>query len=944
MALITVKQAGGGDYTNIFDALASIGTGAGDGADDIVEVYDGDYNGERSINNNMPSGTSWTHPFTLRVAAGNTATISSFSGWQPLYLDTGGSLYAIIDGFVIDGDDTTVGPGLVTLSAVSYVRLINCEIKNANVTGPPGSGISNNHVYLGAASIGTRHVEVLNNAMHDGISLGHGVYNEGSYNKIQDNDIYNIGGFGIHNFSNVAGNTPDYNLISQNRVYNYGVLRETAAGILATSGTGNKVNQNDVYDGVGLTSDGCVGISIGGTGNEGNNNTTYNNSWIGLDVQGSRNAKLKNNVSFNNGQDWDITGANGGGAPVGLDQSNNLIGIDPLFTNSGAADFTLQAGSPAIDIGTPIDGIAYTGPAPDAGAHERGLETLPVIDIVVTPNPIPPGDSGTVEWDTDGDTVDIPGVGEGLPPTGTAPLPPGQTLVTVQAYNVNGSSVAQQAVGEFAAGLLYRATVGYMPRSIKAGADLSVDNLEIEGLMVDKVRALAQGLLIQGLSNEDLQVGRFDHAKAEIFFVNYENPESRLILPGSGNIGQMKMKRGTYVAELRGKTIYLQQTIGDLYSKICRAQVGDDITDYRVSGFGCKVRLDPPFWRMFTNYTVRPLYDAGKGSVVKSNIYTGRQFRCSVAGTSGVTEPLWDLTIGATTVDGTCEWITEQALTVFGSVTQAWNKRFFKDAARNEPAVTGLGVNTGTAQYAIRALDQGDKWFEVDGDIASYFTSGTTFTINGSIGNDGTYTTTIASFTGDRTRITVSESIPDEEISGAITAPLTIPTGFFSYGKLTFLTGLNKGISKEVQDFKLAKYTVVDVDDGANLFMVEGDQTAFFSVGQQFPVTNSTGNDGSYDIVSVTYNAGDDVTEIEVAQAIPDATVDGDILSGPGDFELFERMPFEIAEGDEYVVSAGCDWSKEMCKRKFDNIRNRRAEDEIPGMDIANLSPDRPTA
>jgi parallel beta-helix repeat protein len=940
---LTVKQAGGGDHTTIAAALAAIGTTPGAGADDIVEVYNGTY--LEGILNTLPSGTSWAHPFTLRVAAGNAATIRN-TGENNIrvYEPTSLAFFSIIDGFILDGQNLTSDQVSFSAadSAPSSICIQNCELINTD---------SENAIYVAAFA---KDIQIKANHIHGGdfvtaannAGRNHAIYFTGSESIIEDNHIHDIPGFGIHQYSQEHP-LPSNNIVRRNIVHDFAKLSTVGSGILITSGTGTKCYQNLVYDGQGLSSDGGIGISVVGSGNQAYNNTVYDCSWIGIDAQGSRSAVIKNNIAYGNGQDTDFTGANGLGAPVALDQSNNLIGVDPLFTNPGGEDFTLQAGSPAIDIGTPIDGLAYTGAAPDAGAYERGLETLPVIDVVVTPNPIPPGDSGTVEWDTDGDTVDIPGVGEGLPPTGMASLPPGQSLVTVQAYNVNGSSTAQQAVGEFAAGLLYRATVGYMPRSIKAGADLSVDNLEIEGLMVDKVRALAQGLLIQGLSNEDLQVGRFDHAKAEIFFVNYENPESRLILPGSGNIGQMKMKRGTYVAELRGKTIYLQQTIGDLYSKICRAQIGDDITDYRVSGFGCGVRLDPPFWRSLTAYTVRPLYDAAEGSVVKPNVYNGRHFRCSVAGTSGFTEPNWNLTIGATTVDefgGTAEWITEQALSVFGSVTQAWNKRFFKDAARNEPAVTGLGVNTGTAQYAIRALDQGAKWFEVDGDIASYFTTGTTFTINGSIGNDGTYTTTIASFTGDRTRITVSESIPDDDISGAITAPLTIPTGFFSYGKLTFLTGLNKGITKEVQDFRLAKYTIVDVDDGANLFMVEGDQTDFFSVGQQFPVTNSTGNDGSYDIVSVTYNMGDDVTEIEVAQDIEDATVDGDILSGPGDFELFERMPFDIVVGDEYVVSAGCDLSKEMCKRKFDNIRNRRAEDEIPGMDIANLSPDRPTA
>jgi len=901
---------------------------------DTIDFRTGTY--DQLINDGsqfVPSGVEGA-PITIQGHVGETVILRPTNTPRIVTLGSACS-YLNFSRLIMDGvnQQSLFSDGIGLGPDAHHVNFLNCSILNTWQNGILTDGSYNQFVDCLVQDTGLNPVPSV---------AFHGLYIIGNNNLMLRVTVLNSQGWGIHIYSQFGA--PNNNLAAYCRIKNFGIGR-SANGIILSRGNNNRAIRNLIYDGNG---DG-LHMGYGGAQQQALYNTVYNCTGAGVSIGRAEGVTAIGNILINNGSGAFTDTGEGSGRTYSKNFSDTPgLGVefvgDPLFNNVGAEDFTLQATSPAINAGVPVNDVSYNGPAPDLGAEEFGSATLPDVSIIITPNPIPPGDSGTIIWESDGDTVDIPGVGVDLPPSGTATLPVGQNLVSVQAYNINGSSLVQQSVGQFLAGLLYRATVGYMPRSIKAGADLSVDNLEIEGLMIDKVRALAQGLLIQGLSNEDLQVGRFDHARAEIFFVNYDNPESRLILPGSGNIGQMKMKRGTYVAELRGLTIYLQQTIGDLYSKICRAQVGDDITDYRVAGFGCKVRLDPPFWLPLSDYTVRPLYDASKGSVVKPDIYNGRHFRCSVAGTSDNTEPAWNLTIGGTTVDGTCEWITEQALTVFGSVTQAWNKRFFKDAARNEPAVTGLGVNTGTAQYAIRALDQGDKWFEVDGDIASYFTSGTTFTINGSIGNDGTYTTTIASFTGDRTRITVSEAMPDEEISGAITAPLTIPTGFFSYGKLTFLTGLNKGISKEVQDFKLAKYPIIDVDDGAKLFMVEGDQTDFFSVGQQFPVTNSTGNDGSYDIVSVTYNIGDDVTEIEVAQTIADATVDGDILSGPGDFELFERMPFNIVVGDEYVVSAGCDWSKEMCKRKFDNIRNRRAEDEIPGMDIANLSPDRPTA
>ena len=55
-------------------------------------------------------------------------------------------------------------------------------------------------------------------------------------------------------------------------------------------------------------------------------------------------------------------------------REQNGLYANPLFTNLAGLDFHLQAGSPAIDAGTPIAGVTdgYHGAAPDAGAYESG--------------------------------------------------------------------------------------------------------------------------------------------------------------------------------------------------------------------------------------------------------------------------------------------------------------------------------------------------------------------------------------------------------------------------------------------------------------------------------------------------------------------------------------------------------------------------------------------
>jgi hypothetical protein len=55
------------------------------------------------------------------------------------------------------------------------------------------------------------------------------------------------------------------------------------------------------------------------------------------------------------------------GAPVG----EGSVNADPMFANPSGGDFSLQAGSPAIDAGTDA-GLPFAGSAPDIGAVEYG--------------------------------------------------------------------------------------------------------------------------------------------------------------------------------------------------------------------------------------------------------------------------------------------------------------------------------------------------------------------------------------------------------------------------------------------------------------------------------------------------------------------------------------------------------------------------------------------
>lgn len=126
-------------------------------------------------------------------------------------------------------------------------------------------------------------------------------------------------------------------------------------------------------------------------------------------------------------------------------------------------------------------------------------------------------------------------------------------------------------------GVTYGAATGYTPTAISASSRLEVSNLDVSGLLDDTA-----------ITESDLHKGLWDFAAIEIFQVNYADLSMGRLDGARGWIGEVRINRGAFVAELRGLTQALQQTIGELYSAGCRAKLGDarcklDLTSFTFS-------------------------------------------------------------------------------------------------------------------------------------------------------------------------------------------------------------------------------------------------------------------------------------------------------------------------------------------------------------------------
>jgi len=110
----------------------------------------------------------------------------------------------------------------------------------------------------------------------------------------------------------------------------------------------------------------------------------------------------------------------------------------------------------------------------------------------------------------------------------------------------------------------YQAATGYTRTAIQSTADLSVDNLELDGLIA-----------ASAVSEDDLRGNKYQGAEVLVSICDYENLATTPVTLRRGWIGQITVKDGLYVAELRGLADRLQQTIGRVYGRDCDADLGD---------------------------------------------------------------------------------------------------------------------------------------------------------------------------------------------------------------------------------------------------------------------------------------------------------------------------------------------------------------------------------
>ena len=125
----------------------------------------------------------------------------------------------------------------------------------------------------------------------------------------------------------------------------------------------------------------------------------------------------------------------------------------------------------------------------------------------------------------------------------------------------------------FIGGVRYDAAQGLDVSQVVWNAGLGVDNLELTTLDAGSL-----------FTRTEIFGGIWQNAKFLIFEYDYTQPTDGIDALTAGTIGNVTLSYGKITVELRGLQQYLQQPVGEVTSKTCRARLGDG---------ACRVNLTP---------------------------------------------------------------------------------------------------------------------------------------------------------------------------------------------------------------------------------------------------------------------------------------------------------------------------------------------------------------
>ncbi len=285
---------------------------------------------------------------------------------------------------------------------------------------------------------------------------------------------------------------------------------------------------------------------------------------------------------------------------------------------------------------------------------------------------------------------------------------------------------------------LYQSATGYTPSAVDTSAALNVDNLDVEAILTS-----------DGITEADLMSGLWDYAAVEIFWVNWADLAMGRMILKSGTLGEVTIKQNQFIAEVRGLTQAFTNVLGEMSSPTCRVHnFGDtrckkDLAALTVTG---TIDSADPLGRV--------IFDAARveagpsGGLAITNITRAAQAQVTVVGHT---------------------WLPGDIITLSDVIGVV------QDGANDADGVYQEGTHSPINGSLVHIVTAGTNVFTIDVDTRLY--------------NEDP---------------ALGQSDASQVYTAYTSGGMATPQGtasVFDYGKVTFTSGANIGLSMEVKTY-----------------------------------------------------------------------------------------------------------------------------------------------
>ncbi len=486
----------------------------------------------------------------------------------------------------------------------------------------------------------------------------------------------------------------------------------------------------------------------------------------------------------------------------------------------------------------------------------------------------------------------------------------------------------------------YLAESGYTRTAVANNASLSVDNMDVEGLLSN-----------DGIKETELRAGLFDYAEVRISMVNWDDLTQGALKLRKGHLGEVILTpSGVFRSEMRGLTSQLSQQIVDSYQPECRVDLGSP---------ECGVPIRPPLLTRNKAVSLGEIYRVSTvtpGSLIEiANAVVNPSFEAD--GLSNPVNPLtgWSIDTGSV-----------RTVSSFGGLSPIDGSAFLAARASTGPVwqvsqdidiLNDLGIVASSTDngdtIASFSIYSANIQFLADLRIVVQFLDSVdAFISNMFVADESQFprnawllrsVSDVTLPVGCRKlRITLEDN--DGTFLGAafdhIVLPVTGfdgPPGLESQYENRMYEVIDAGTTDGTQPAYDTDVGDPTVDGTATLEA----QESWTRSGIVETVTNNfifTANIVESRAVNDWFNGG--VLQFNGGENAGYRVEVKDWVESTGKITLFLAAPFTINVGDDFAIYPGCNKSITECKNKFDNVINYRGEPHVPGQDTLTSYPD----